>query len=246
MSRHFQLIAVSVIAIAASAIVGADSAPATRPAPLPPPVAAVREKIQGKKPQEVLAIMSADFGKPSRDVGSGLSIPQWDVAGGVLTYHEWVGPTFRAGGRTVWLIRTHNSVGDTLTGSFEMTTPPDPANHGNRFWLGNLDLHPDGTYSMKTGGSGERQDVANASFFGKHPRGTYAVTYAEKVDKASLLEDVADGTDVVTLKFTPDQAAGAEAVYKVRAAVDERQMEIVPAEGKATFQLEKGWKNHWE
>src|SRR5947208_659011 len=68
---------------------------------LPREVEEFRGKVARMNADQVLAAATARFGRPSRDAGSGVSIPQWDIAGGVLTVHSSAGPTFRsAGGKT--------------------------------------------------------------------------------------------------------------------------------------------------
>jgi len=103
-------------------------------------------EVQGKKPDEVRALIVGRLGQPTRDIGSGISIDQWDVAGGQLTFHPGTGPTFKKDGKIRWLIRTTNPAATCLFGSYQMTTIPDPANHGNCFWTGDLSLRADGKY----------------------------------------------------------------------------------------------------
>jgi hypothetical protein len=62
-------------------------------------------EIQGKTNDEVQAAIIRRLGPAPRDVGSGLSIQQWDVGSGVLTYSQGLAD-FQANGRTVWLTQT--------------------------------------------------------------------------------------------------------------------------------------------
>lgn len=43
---------------------------------------ALARDIRGMEPDAIRNLIVHRFGPPSRDVGSGLPIPQWDVAGG--------------------------------------------------------------------------------------------------------------------------------------------------------------------
>src|SRR5437016_11067244 len=52
---------------------------------LPQAIAQLKAQIQGKMPREVASIIVQGFGRPNRDVGSGLTILEWDVGGCVLS-----------------------------------------------------------------------------------------------------------------------------------------------------------------
>lgn len=43
--------------------------------------------LQGKSSDEIRTAIIDRFGPPTRNVGSGLRIDQWEIAGGVLTFH---------------------------------------------------------------------------------------------------------------------------------------------------------------
>ena len=62
------------------------------------------------------------------------------MADGVLSFPP---PVFELGGERRWLIDARNEIGINLIGSWEMTSLP--SRHGNRFWIGNVELHEDET-----------------------------------------------------------------------------------------------------
>ena len=114
----------------------------------PKAIQELSSKIQGRPADKVRAAMIEKFGPVQRDVGSGLQIEQWDVAGGVLTFHPLTGPVFSDSKtkQTFRLLRTTNPAGEVLLKGYEMTSLPDPANYGMRSWLGNLKFGPGKTY----------------------------------------------------------------------------------------------------
>jgi len=104
----------------------------------PSSIQTLGEKIRDKSGAEVEAAIGNHFGPAARDVGSGLSIKQWDVGTGVLTYSSGLASFSLSKGKSVWLTTTNNKALPTLTADeFEMTTPPSPQ---MKYWLGDLDL----------------------------------------------------------------------------------------------------------
>ena len=224
-------------------------------------VASTVDELQGgKTPDEVLAVIKRHFGRPDRDVGSGLSIPQWDLADGLLTYNPACGPTLlRKGGSSVWLIKTHNALRENLLGSYELTTAPDA--HSHRTWLGNVFLNPDGTYAFKGGGTDPNQVAGGENFFTDHPAGTFKAEYKAGLTETTLLETLTSQTAVAWLDFTapnpgydPNRAATSSTldagyvykdvgfVYLITADPDGRRMSVsAPGE----FELTKGWEHYW-
>ncbi len=89
-------------------------------------------------------MISKRLGPPQRDNGSGVRIEQWDVSGGVLTFHPYTGPTFfnRKAQKFFRLLRTTNPVHANLLQSYEMTTLPDPDDHANALLAGESQIRP--------------------------------------------------------------------------------------------------------
>src|SRR5580704_17902674 len=79
-----------------------------QPPALPPAIVALKPRLQGKTPKEVLAIVTKELGPPTRTFGSGVRIPVWDIAGGTLTANP---PIFTFHELNYWLIDTNNLAG---------------------------------------------------------------------------------------------------------------------------------------
>jgi hypothetical protein len=208
---------------------------------LPASVSRFRDQVKDLGPKQVLAAAIAQFGKPTRDLGSGLSIPQWDVAGGTLTVHPGRGPTFqRTRGPVVWLIPTANRAGDQIAQGFEMYSPPDPANHGNQFWIGNVHVSPGMKYEYVDSGS-NLQERGNQSrnFFILHPAGRAKIAWSKGVDAGTLLETAGDG-EICRVTFTEN---GGEAAFEaaIVSSAQERQLTIAGP----TFVMSAGWLHFW-
>jgi hypothetical protein len=241
--HKYTVILVLAMALCLSCQPSATPPSATAPsAALPAAIESFQSKVAPMDANAVLAEATTEFGQPSRDIGSGLSIPQWDIAGGVLTVHPLVGPTFRtANDRIVWLIPTSNPVSDNLLQDFEMTTLPDPANHGTRFWIGNVHITKDGTYRYVDSGSNLRERGSQSSnFFMKHPEGRVEIIYPTGVAAHSNLEDLGE-RQIATLRFVArDGIPPFEC--SVASSAQSRRLSIVGS----SFQMEAGWLNFWQ
>jgi hypothetical protein len=212
------------------------------PKPQTPNVETLKAEIQGKKPDEVRALIIRRFGPPAREVGSGFQIEQWDVDGGVLTFHPLTGPTFSKGGVQTRLIRTTNRAELCLFGSYEMTTLPEGPN-GMEYWLGDVSLATDSRYRFTDSGNNlDHRDGQRDNFFMLHPHGSAQVNYASGVSPKTRLEDLPDGSLVATVRFTaPDRRSSA--VYRI---VAYRTSMSLVFEGEALpFRMEKEWVNYW-
>ena len=182
----------------------------TQPADLPVPIATLKAKIQGKKPDEVLAIIRAQFGREARSIGSGLIIPQWDVAGGLLTFHPFRGPSFNQAGATdrwsfgggLMLIDTHNEVGHNIPGNYQMSTLPN--NYRNVFWIGEVILQVDGRYRFERMSPLASYTKDASNFFITHPSGLYTILYPKTVQESSSMENLPDKSAIATLEFVAD------------------------------------------
>ncbi len=176
---------------------------------LPPEVRSFQRVIQRMTPKQVADAAVERFGRPARERGSGISILEWDVAGGVLTASPHHGlPTFRtSAGRKVQLIATESRAGPNVSQSFEMVSRPDPANHDTTFWIGNVEIRPDGTYLFADANANlnDRGDQGG-NFFVRHAAGHVTIEWVNGVTADTLLESASD-REVARLTF----AAGDDA-----------------------------------
>ena len=202
--------------------------------------------IQGKRPDDARAEIIKRLGKPHRDVGSGVRIEQWDLPEGVLTFHPGTGPAFAdaKAGKIIRLVQTSNPAGSNILTGYEMTTTPDPKNHGTRFWLGNLEFGRGASYRFTDSGqhSGKRDGQAG-NFFMLHPAGTVEIRYDAPVTADTLLETLAGGTVVAHLIFTSADRAG-RATFSIRSSERDRTLAF-GADTPLPFAMNAGWKNHW-
>ena len=218
-----------------------------QPPALPPAIVALKPKLQGKTPDEVLAIVTKEFGPPTRIIGSGVRVPVWDIAGGTLTVNP---PIFILNELFYWLIDTKNLAGANVVGSYEMTTVADPANYGTRFWTGNLRLNADGSYRFTPSGQNRAERAKRPSnFFFDHPGGTFAIRYPAGVTASSLLEKLSDKSLLATLDFIADAKEGAAVKASMALRVDTQNRRIDFASTDATpltFQMNKEWVEFWK
>src|SRR5882724_965689 len=99
--------------------------PATRPVIIPDEIRDFQAEIHDAGPEQVYAAAIARFGRPTRVIGTGIYLPQWDVAGGTLTAFPDRVPRFETESRqTVWLNETENRADESLFFKFGLWTPP--------------------------------------------------------------------------------------------------------------------------
>ena len=142
-------------------------------------------------PERVRAAIISRLGPPQRNVGSGLRIEQWDIAGGALTFHPYRGPTFSdpKTKKTLYLLPTANPVQVNLLQTYDMTTLPDPTNHRTRFWIGTLKIGTDQTYQFVESFQHIHEPrLHTETFFLRHPMGKVAIRYANSISSGTLLE----------------------------------------------------------
>jgi hypothetical protein len=151
-------------------------------------------EIRDKSGDEVEAAIVKQFGPAARDVGSGVSIMQWDVSTGVLTYSGGLARFSVSGGKSVWLTATNNRALPTLTAEgFEMTTLPSPQ---LKYWLGDLDLKTGSTYKFIDSGESEslhHREKQTNNFFLKHPVGRFAIQFASGCTPDTVLARISHG-----------------------------------------------------
>jgi hypothetical protein len=209
------------------------------PKPVQDLVAAIRGKDDSGMRQEIVR----RFGEPARDVGSGLHIEQWDVAGGVLTLHQATGPTFSdaKSGKTLRLLPTNNPVGKNVLTDYEMYSKPNRVHKGGA-WIGNLKFGPGKEYRFEEspparGTRGERPD----NFFFQHPCGTVEVLYPEGINAETPLESLAEGSVVARLKFTSGPTPG-RAEFVIKSSEKGRHLSF-DAEKPLPFGMGAAWRD---
>ncbi|HEX7285485.1 MAG TPA: hypothetical protein VF532_04845 [Candidatus Angelobacter sp.] len=206
-----------------------------------PKIESLTQEVQGKGPEAVRELIVRRFGPPARDIGSGIQIEQWDVDGGILTFHPHQGLTFQKGGVATRLIRTTNPAELCLFGSYEMDTGPE--GHSAMFYyLGDVSLSA-GHYRFTDSGSNlDHRNKQQNNFFMMHPDGLVKVKYASGVSAKTRLEDLSDGSPVATVTFSAANKRFS-ATYRI---VANRSSMSLALQGKGIpFQLTKGWVNYW-
>jgi hypothetical protein len=213
---------------------------------------AIRElsaSIQGKSSDEVRAAIIERFGTAQRDIGSGYRIEQWDTSDGVLTFHPTMGPIFRNPKTEKYfrLLRTTNLAASNILRSYEMTTLPDPTNHGTRFWLGNVKFGTNATYQFTDSGQNLKQRAAQTeNFFMLHPAGTVEVRYLAPTTPDTLLESVAEGTTIAHLVFSSSDHKH-KATFSITCSEQARHLvfRADKADKPLSFYMDTSWKNFW-
>ncbi len=87
--------------------------------------------LQGKSPDDIHTAIVDRVGPPTRHVGSGLRIDQWEIVGGVLTFHPLQGPSFTKDKVLTRLLTTNNPFADCL---FEVAPESFELNCSVEFW----------------------------------------------------------------------------------------------------------------
>ena len=184
-------------------VVRRDSVGAMKDAP--EEIRALARELQGKEPDEMRETIIRRVGNRGRDVGFGLCIEQWDLAGGTLTLHPITGPVFERDGMSYRLMQTRDPAGKCLLGSYEIATLPRPGTHGSCFWFGNMTLSPDGRYHYR-----DQWTVPKRTLRSRRqplhglPRRDVQSRIRPRCDRGDALEDLADGTRIATITFVGD------------------------------------------
>jgi len=215
------------------------------PNALPQPIQQLAAKIQGREPQEIRSIIERQLGGPSRDEGSGLSIPQWDSGGGVLTFHPQRGVTFARRGQTFWLLKTRNPALANILGDYEMYSLPDKYNPG--YWLGNLKIRPDGSYLYTRSSASQSADVPVRirrirHFFRLHARGKARILLAGPMKSTTLLEGVPARRKIADILFTSSQ--GPQKTFLIVSEGSARTIDFGGAR-PLNFEMYKSWNSFW-
>ena len=198
--------------------------------------------LQGKSPEQIRDLIEKKYGSPDRNIGSGLVIDQWDIAGGTLTFHPLAGPSFDNGKKVVRLMETTNLLKDCLFGSYEMYTLPDPNIHGNQFWIGNVSM-TDSKYEFTDSNSNlDHRSGQKSNYFINHPSGTVRVNYSQNINSDTKLEDLADNHLVATIEFSSTDGVSHS---KFDILVNSTDMRLVFESNKIPFEMNKGWSSYW-
>jgi hypothetical protein len=205
----------------------------------PASIQELAKELQGKKGDEVATAIINQFGPAARDVGSGVSIQQWDVESGVLTYSLGLA-SFRAnGGKVVWLTATVNKALVALTAdTFEMYTLPELQ---MKYWLGNVRLKPDSTYEfVDSGQSLDHRTGQTGNFFIKHPDGRFEIHFAPGCTGDTVLEHLTDGTFLCSLTFLSANG-GPQVSYDIIVYSSEKRLAFSTKRRPLVFLMEKGF-----
>jgi len=205
----------------------------------PTSIQMVAKEIQGKKEDEVSTAIIKRFGPATRNIGSGIISPQWDVESGVLDYRLGL-VSFRAnGGKVVWLTATINKALLALTAdTFEMATMPEPQ---MKYWLGNLRLRPDSTYEfVDSGQSLDHRAGQPQNFFIKHPNGRFETQFAAGCTGGTVLEGLVDGTFLCSLTFLSTNG-GPQVTYDIIVYPSERRLAFSTKRRPLMFFMDKGF-----
>jgi hypothetical protein len=202
--------------------------------------------IQGKRSDGVRAAIIERLGSAQREIGSGYRIEEWDVPEGVLTFHPATGPTFLdlKTKKYFRLPRTSNPAASNILKSYEMFTLPDPTNHGNQFWLGNLKFESNSTYRFIDSGQNLNQRAAQAeNFFMLHPAGTVEVRYVAPITRDTVLESVGEGATIARLVFRSADHKHT-ATFSITSSERARRL-VFAADKPLSFYMDTSWKNFW-
>jgi hypothetical protein len=213
----------------------------------PEAIQALAVKIQGKAPAEVRGEIIRRFGSNPRHIGSGIRIEAWQLPEGVLVFNPLVGPTFTDAKtkRQCWLIRTTNLAGTNIWQSYEMFTLPDASNHGNQFWLGNLDLSSDETYRFSDSDQFPDQRSNQAeNFFMRRPRGKVHVQYEMPTSPDTPLESLEEGVVVARVIFTSSED-NETATFSIASSEQDRRL-VFRADTPLSFSMAPGWQSYWQ
>lgn len=246
--RH--LLAAEALSVAALTLLLALPARRTQAADLadaPPAIRTLAVMLQGKNSAEVRAVIIAQFGPPQRDVGSGLRIEEWDTANGTLIFHPGGGPSFfdSKTGKSFRLLQTRNPAHSNLLQSYEMFTLPDADYNGNKFWLGNLRLGNDMTYTFKDSGQNMSHRKAQAdNFFLRHPSGNYEFRYVAPVTRETLLETLAEDVTVARLVFTSADGKS-RTTFAITSSEALRRLTFT-SDKPLCFAMDASWQNFWK
>jgi hypothetical protein len=205
----------------------------------PTSIQMLAKEIQGKKEDEVSAAIVKRFGPASRNIGSGIISPQWDVESGVLDYRSGL-VSFRAnGGKVVWLTATINKALLALAAdTFEMYTPPQPQ---TKYWLGNLRLKQGSTYEfVDSGQSLDHRAGQTQNFFIKNPNGRFEIHFAPGCTGDTVLEGLTDGTFLCSLTFVSANG-GPQIAYDVIVYTSERRLAFSTKRRPLVFLMDKGF-----
>lgn len=205
----------------------------------PTSIQKLAKELQGKKGDEVANAIIKQFGPAARDVGSGVSIQQWDVESGVLTYSLGLARFRPKGGKVVWLTATINKALLALTtDTFEITTLPESQ---MKYWLGNLRLKPDSTYEFVDSGESLDHRVGQTqNFFIKHYNGRYEIQFAPGCKDDTVLEQLADGTLLCSVTFLSANS-GPKVSFDIIVYSSERRLAVSTKRRPLVFLMNKGF-----
>lgn len=204
----------------------------------PASIQSLVKETEGKTGNEVRAAIIKRFGLAARDLGSGVSIEQWDVESGVLTYSLGLA-SFQRNGRKLWVTQTANKAMPTLTeNTFEMYTKPEPQ---MKYWVGNVSLKWDSSFTFVDSGQSLDHRVSQfQNFFMEHSAGRFAVQFSAGCSADTVLERLPEGALLCRLTFSPADGSP-QASYDIIAYASERRLAFETKKRPLAFLLEKTW-----
>lgn len=202
--------------------------------------------LRGKPRESIQQLMIERFGPVQRYGGRGIHIDLWDIVGGELALNPAVGPSFTPKGRDrIWLLTTHNPVRTNLLGDYEMVSLPTDASGSGRYWLGNLQVEPDLSYSYKDSGQfPEKSAQQTNNFFYLHSAGRVEIQYAPGVTDETLLEALPAGSIVAWLDFR-SRDGRARQTFTITTKAPARRL-VFGAATPLSFEMDKWWNSCWE
>lgn len=211
---------------------------------LPNKVTDLQRLLTHKNREEAYKLTIDFLGKPVQKVGSGFRIEQWDLDGGILTFHQTLGPTFRdTSGSITWLVTTRNELKANLHNRFEIYSlhEQDPHKNGNIYWLGNIELFPDGKFAYRDSGRlREYKNTFPKHFFEDHLTENFNIDYSEGISSTDVLEEIPDDKEVCKITFRSGEGS------KTFNIVTSRSARMLRFDSKnQVFRMQRGWNTYW-
>lgn len=207
-----------------------------------PEIDAIAREIQHQSPAKIRELIVKRLGPPARDIGSGFQIEQWDVDGGVLTFHQAMGPNFTKDNKTTRLLITNNLAGIYVKGSYQMTSLGH-APIGVHYYLGDLKISANEYRFVDENKEFLKEHQAQRNtFFFQHPHGKAMVKWKTGFSAVTRLEDVPDGTTIAIVTLSTFDS-NAKKEFRIVSNQSTMSLSIVaPGMGCS---LSQGWLNYW-
>ena len=208
---------------------------------LPQVIRDLTSKIQGQPLDTVRAIIIQRFGPAQREVGSGYQIEEWDIMGGVLTFHPVFGPDYASEGKDIWLLKTTNPVGENLIGSYELVSN-EIRFRDSHDELGDLQIRANMTYQFVDNGAIQDETKSERNnFFILHPTGRVQIRYVGKTTSQTLLETLPNHAKIAEVLFVSSDRRY-QAKFDIVNDSEQRELVFSSAQSMA-FEMNKSWNS---